>query len=152
MVVRPLEPGVMSSGYFGMPERTLKSWRNLWFHTGDIGRMDDEGRFYFMHRISERIRVKGEMVSAYEIEEGVLLHPDVKDCAVIGVAGEMTEEDIKLFVIKKDNAKLTSEDLIMHCKERMARFMVPKHIVFLDEIPRTSTGKPEKGKLATLNF
>ena len=151
MVVRPLEPGVMSSGYFGMPERTLKSWRNLWFHTGDIGRMDDEGRFYFMHRISERIRVKGEMVSAYEIEEGVLLHPDVKDCAVIGVPGEMGEEDIKLFVIKKDNSQLTSEDLIMHCKERMARFMVPKHIVFLDEIPRTSTGKIEKGKLATLN-
>jgi crotonobetaine/carnitine-CoA ligase len=104
-----------------------------------------------MHRISERIRVKGEMVSAYEVEEGVLLHPEVKDCAVIGVPGEMGEEDIKLFVIKKEDTKLTGEDLIQHCRDRMARFMIPKHIVFLDEIPRTSTGKSEKGKLATLN-
>ena len=151
MVVRPLEPGVMFDGYFGMPERTIESWRNLWFHTGDIGRLDQQGRFYFMHRISERIRVKGEMVSAYEVEEGVLLHSEVKDCAVIGVPGEMGEEDIKLFVIKKEDTKLTGEDLIQHCRERMARFMIPKHIVFLDEIPRTSTGKSEKGKLATLN-
>ena len=150
MVVRPLEPGVMFDGYFGMPERTIESWRNLWFHTGDIGRLDQQGRFYFMHRISERIRVKGEMVSAYEVEEGVLLHSEVKDCAVIGVPGEMGEEDIKLFVIKKEDTKLTGQDLIQHCRERMARFMIPKHIVFLDELPRTSTGKPEKGKLATL--
>ena len=151
MVVRPLEPGVMCDGYFGMPERTLESWRNLWFHTGDIGRMDEQGRFYFMHRISERIRVKGEMVSAYEVEEGVLTHPDVQDCAAIGVPSEMGEEDVKLFVVRKNGTEVTSEDLIQHCKERMARFMVPKHIVFLNEMPRTPTGKPEKGKLAALN-
>ena len=151
IVVRPLEPGVMCDGYFGMPERTLESWRNLWFHTGDIGRMDEQGRFYFMHRISERIRVKGEMISAYEVEESVLTHPDVQDCAAIGVPSEMGEEDVKLFVVRKNGTEITSEDLIQHCRERMARFMVPKHIVFLNEMPRTSTGKPEKGKLAALN-
>jgi len=152
MVIRPLEPGVMCSGYFDMPERTLESWRNLWFHTGDIGRMDEQGRFYFMHRISERIRVKGEMVSAYEVEEGALTHPGVEDCAAIGVPGEMGEEDVKLFVVKKNNAKVTSKDLIQHCKDRMARFMVPKCIVFIPEMPRTSSGKPEKGKLAALEL
>lgn len=148
MVVRPLEPGVMCSGYFGMPEKTLKSWRNLWFHTGDIGKLDEQGRFYFMHRMSERIRVKGEMVSAYEVEEAALSHPKVEDCAAIGVPGEMVEEDIALFVVKKSEAELSEQELIQHCKDRMAKFMIPKHIVFLDQMPRTSTGKPEKGKLS----
>lgn len=150
LVVRPLEPGVMSDGYFGMPERTLESRRNLWFHTGDVGRMDEEGRFYFMHRISERIRVKGEMVSAYEVEEGALTHPSIADCAAIGVLGEMGEEDIKLFVVKKPDTGLTVEELQRHCADKMAKFMVPKHVAFLDNMPLTPTGKPEKGKLAQM--
>jgi crotonobetaine/carnitine-CoA ligase len=103
-----------------------------------------------MHRVSERIRVKGEMVSAYEVEEGALTHPDVQDCAAIGIPGEMGEEDIKLFVVKKHDTEVTEQDLMQHCAERMARFMVPKHIVFLEEMPRTPSGKPEKGKLAAL--
>ncbi len=150
LVVRPLEPGVMSDGYFGMPERTLESRRNLWFHTGDVARLDEEGRFYFMHRMSERIRVKGEMVSGYEVEEGVLSHSAVEDCAAIGVPGEMGEEDIKIFVVKKQDIALTTEELRQHCAERMAKFMIPRHIVFIDELPRTPTGKAEKGKLAMM--
>ncbi len=150
LVVRPKEPGVMSDGYFGMPEETLESRKNLWFHTGDVARLDAEGRFYFMHRMSERIRVKGEMVSGYEVEEGALSHPEIEDCAAIGVPGEMVEEDIKLFVVPKPGAKLTAERVRAYCAERMASFMVPRHIVFLDEMPRTPTGKPEKGKLALM--
>jgi len=150
VAVRPNEPGVMADGYFGMLERTLESRRNLWFHTGDIGRLDDEGRFYFMHRVSERIRVKGEMVSGYEVEEGALSHPAIHDCAVIAVPGEMGEEDIKAFVTLKEGQTITLDTFQAHCAERMARFMVPKHIVVLDEMPRTPTGKPEKGKLALM--
>ncbi len=150
VVVRPHEPGVMADGYFGMPDRTLESRRNLWFHTGDIGRLDEKGRFYFMHRVSERIRVKGEMVSGYEVEEGVLTHPAIQDCAVIAVPGEMGEEDIKAFVTFKEGQNITLNDLKEHCAERMARFMVPKQVVILDEMPRTPTGKPEKGKLALM--
>ena len=100
-----------------------------------------------MHRVSERIRVKGEMVSGYEVEEGLLSHPAVQDCAVIGVPGE---EDIKAFVIFKDGRNINIEALRAHCGERMAPFMVPKHVVVLDEMPRTSTGKQEKGKLAMM--
>ena len=129
---------------------TLASRRNLWFQTGDIARLDEEGRFYFMHRVSERIRVKGEMVSGYEVEEGVLTHPSVNDCAVIAVEGEMGEEDIKAFITFKEGHSLTADDLRRHCAERMAKFMVPKHIVILDEMPRTPTGKPEKGRLANM--
>ena len=150
VAVRPKEPGVMADGYFGMPERTLESRRNLWFHTGDIGRLDDEGRFYFMHRVSDRIRVKGEMVSGYEVEEGLLTHPAIQDCAVISVPAETGEEDIKAFVTFKDGQSVDVRALKDHCAARMAKFMIPKHITVLDDIPRTPTGKPEKGKLALI--
>ena len=108
------------------------------------------GLFYFMHRISERIRVKGEMVSAYEVEEGVLTHPAVADCAAIGVPAELSEEDIRLFVVRKPGMDLTEKEIRQHCSTRMAHFMVPKIITFLDNLPRTSTGKAEKGKLAAM--
>jgi len=150
LVVRPKEAGVMSDGYFGMPEKTIETRRNLWFHTGDIARLDTEGRFYFMHRMSERIRVKGEMVSAYEVEEGVLTHADVEDCAAIGIPGEMVEEDIKLFVVLKPDAILSARDLRAYCTGRMAKFMVPGEIVFLDEMPRTTTGKLNKARLTLI--
>ena len=151
LVIRPLEPGVMSDGYFNMPDRTLQSRRNLWFHTGDIGQIDEQGLFYFLHRISERIRVKGEMVSAYEVEEGALTHPAVEDCAAIGIPDELAEEDIRLFVVTRPGHELSEEELRKHCSERMAKFMVPKIITFMDSLPRTSTGKPEKGKLAEID-
>lgn len=150
VVIRPKEPGVMSDCYFGMPEKTVESRRNLWFHTGDVARLDDDGLFYFMHRMSERIRVKGEMVSAYEVEEGALTHPDIEDCAAIGVPGEMVEEDIKLFVVLKAGKNLSVAAIQTHCATRMAKFMVPNQVVFLNDMPRTPTGKPEKGKLASM--
>lgn len=150
MVVRPREPGVMADGYFGMPERTLESRRNLWFRTGDIGKMDDQGRVYFMHRISDRIRVRGEMVSGYEVEEGILSHDAVEDCAVIAVPAETGEEEIRAFVTLRPGQFIDAETLKRHCTTRMARFMVPRRITFLREMPRTPTGKPEKGKLAAL--
>lgn len=150
LVVRPLEAGVMFDGYFDMPERTVASFKNLWFHTGDIARMDDQGLLYFMHRISERIRVKGEMVSAFEVEEGALTHPAVQDCAAIGIPSDRGEESIRMFVVKKPDHNLNVNELVSHCEMCMARFMVPEEIVFLDELPRTPTGKTEKGKLASL--
>lgn len=150
LVIRPKEPGIMADGYYGMPEKTLETRRNLWFHTGDIAKLDAEGRFYFICRMAERIRVKGEMVSGFEVEEGALTHPAIEDCAAIGVPGEMGEEDIKLFVVLKDGQSLSGEDVQAHCAARMAKFMVPKHVAFLDDLPRTPTGKPEKGKLAAM--
>lgn len=150
IVVRPLEAGVMADGYFGMPEETLASRRNLWFHTGDIGRMDAEGRLYFRHRKSERIRVRGEMVSGFEVEEGALGHPAVEDAAVVGVPAAHGEEDLRLFITLKPGMTASEEDILAHCRAAMARFMVPASVVILDAMPRTPTGKPEKGRLAAL--
>lgn len=150
LVVRPREPGVMSDGYFGMPEETLATRRNLWFHTGDIGRVDDAGLFYFRCRKAERIRVRGEMVSSFEVEEGALDHPAVEDAVALGIPSEWGEEDIRLFVTLKAGASLTAEDIREHCRARMARFMVPAAITILEHMPRTPTGKPERGKLLEL--
>ena len=148
MVIKPNEPGVMSDEYFGMPEETQHAWRNQRFHTGDIAKFDENGLFYFVCRKAERIRVRGEMVSGFEVEEGLLSHPDVEDCAVIGVASPLGEEDIKAFVVLKQDTLLNTSELQKHCQQRMAKHMVPAHIDFIEEIPRTPTGKIEKGRLS----
>lgn len=150
MVIRPREPGVMADGYLGMADKTLETRRNLWFHTGDIGYLDDEGLFYFCCRMAERIRVRGEMVSGYEVEEAVLLHEAIEDAAAIGVPAALGEEDVVLFAVLKKGATLSEEALLSHCRKVMAKFMVPAKITFMEELPRTPTGKVEKGHLAQI--
>ena len=137
----------MADGYFGSPEKTIETRRNLWFHTGDLGWLDEDGLFYFSCRMAERIRVRGEMVSGFEVEEGVLGHPAIQDAAAIGVPSEFGEEDVFLFVTQKQGSAMSDEDIITYCKAVMAKFMVPKYVVTLEAMPRTPTGKPEKGKL-----
>ena len=150
VVIRPNEPGVMSDEYYGMPEKTKDSRRNLWFHTGDLGWLDADGYFYFKCRIAERIRVLGEMVSGFEVEEGVLQNQAIEDAAVVGVPSVFGEEDIYLFVTAKPGTTISQEEIKLHCRKAMAKFMVPKYITILDEMPRTPTGKPEKGRLKHL--
>ena len=147
IVIRPNEAGVMSDSYFGMAEKTNESRRNLWFHTGDLGWLDEDGLFYFKCRIAERIRVRGEMVSGFEVEEGVLGNQAIQDAAAIAVPSEFGEEDVFLFVTQKNGSAMSDEDIITYCKAVMAKFMVPKYVVTLEAMPRTPTGKPEKGKL-----
>ena len=147
IVIRPHEAGVMSDGYFGMDEKTNETRRNLWFHTGDLGWLDEEGLFYFSCRMAERIRVRGEMVSGFEVEEAVLSHQFIEDAAAIGVPSPFGEEDVYLFITLRPSQSLSEQDVIDFCKKVMAKFMVPKYVTILEEMPRTPTGKPEKGKL-----
>ena len=151
LVIRPLESAIMASKYIGMPEETAKAWRNSWFHTGDLARLDEEGNLYWLARMSERIRVKGEMVSAYEIEEGIFTHPAVTDCAVIGIPDGTGEEQVKAFVTLKENKTLALEELRLFCAPIMSRFMVPTVLEVIKEMPRTQTGKPAKAELLSLN-
>ena len=150
LVIRPNEPAVMASEYVGMPDRTLASWRNLWFHTGDLAYLDEDGDLHWVARISERIRVKGEMVSGYEIEEGVLAHPAVEDCAVIGVPDGTGEECVTAVVTLAPRASITLDELQEHCRTRMSRFMIPTTLEVLPAMPRTPTGKPAKAQLREL--
>jgi len=147
LVVRPREPAIMAQHYVNMPEETLKAWRNLWFHTGDLARLDDEGDLFWVARMSERIRVKGEMVSAYEIEEGILAHEAIEDCAVLGAPDGIGEETVHAFVTLRPGAGLTLQMLTAHCQPRMSRSMLPTDLTVLPDMPRTPSGKPAKAVL-----
>ena len=147
IVMRTLEPDVMMKGYWGMPEATLAAFRNLWFHTGDYGRMDEQGHLFFAGRKKDAIRRRGENISAWEIEQVLDAHPDVLESAAVGVPSELTEEDVKAFVVRRTGSTLSEDELRDFASARMARFMVPEFIEFIDEIPKTPTGKAAKYRL-----
>lgn len=148
LVCRTAQPWAMNAGYLGRPEATAAAWRDGWFHTGDAFRMDEQGRYYFVDRMKDAIRRRGENVSSFEIEREVLDHPDVCDCAAVGVPSELGEQDIKVFVVRRPGSGLTENALIEHVRARCADFMVPRYVEFLDELPRTeATQKVQKAAL-----
>jgi crotonobetaine/carnitine-CoA ligase len=130
-----------------MPEATVDAGRNWWFHSGDLGRMDDAGNIYFVGRKKEAIRRRGENISAFEVEEGILQHPDVIECAVIGVPSELTEEDVKACVVIRAGCGLTEPAILAHCQRVLGRFQVPRYIEIVASLPKTPTGKLEKYRL-----
>ncbi|MFC5523143.1 AMP-binding protein [Polaromonas jejuensis] len=147
LVIRATQPSLLMDGYFGMPEETLAAFRNLWFHTGDVLRADEDGYLYFVGRRKDVVRRRGENISAAEVEMGVEGHPDVLECAVIGVPSDMTEEEVMVCVVARESAGLTPQALADFCATRMARFMVPRYIRFLQSLPKTPTDKVEKFRL-----
>ena len=147
IVVRPNEPDLMSDGYFGMAEATLASRANLWFHTGDLARSDADGHLYFVGRRTDSIRRRGENISAFEVEETILAHPDVVDVAAYGVPSELTEDDVMVAVVARAGCVVSPPALAAFCAERMARHMVPRYIDVVEDLPRTPTEKVEKRSL-----
>ncbi len=148
IVVRPREPYAMMAGYYKMPEETLNAVRNLWFHTGDRGVKDENGWFFFLDRMKDAIRRRGENVSSYEVERVINTHPGVAESAVVPVASELGEDEVKAVVVLKEGPEaLDPLELIRFCEERMAYFAVPRYIEYVEELPRTPTQKVEKYKL-----
>lgn len=151
LVVRPKQPFIMTPGYHDNPAATSIKFRNLWFHTGDRVWQDSAGYFYFLDRMADAIRRRGENISSFDIECEVNLHPEVLECAAFGVPSELGEEDIKLAVVRRPHADLDAEELIRFCKDKLPNFMVPRYIDFLDELPRTPTDKIAKYQLRNQN-
>ena len=147
LVVRPREPSLISDGYHGLPEASALARRNLWFHTGDLVRRDAVGNVFFVGRMTDSIRRRGENISAFEVEEVVKLHPDVLDAAAFGVPSELTEDDVMVAVVPRPGHPLDVVDLTRFCAERMARHMLPRYVDVVDALPRTPTEKVEKGAL-----
>ena len=147
LVLRADCPWTMTHGYYKNPEATAKSWRNGWFHTGDGFRMDAEGNFYFVDRIKDAIRRRGENISSYEVETEVLAHPDVAECAVVAVRSDVSEDEVLAVVAPVAGRTLKPEDLIHFLLPRMAHFMVPRYVRIVDELPRTPTAKVRKIEL-----
>jgi carnitine-CoA ligase len=147
LVVRPKQPFVITTGYYGTPEATADCFRNMWFHTGDRVWRDDDGYFYFLDRMKDAIRRRGENISAFDLECEVNLHPSVLESAAIGVPSELEDEDIKLSVVLRPGAGLDPPELVAFCEERLPRSMVPRYIEFVDALPRTPTDKVAKYRL-----
>ena len=149
MLLRADAPFAFATGYWGMPEKTLEAWRNLWFHTGDVLREDADGYYYFVGRRKDMVRRRGENIACAEVEMGIESHPGVLECAVFGVPSDLSEEEVMACVVLRPGSTLTLPELAAHCADNMARFMVPRYLRQLDALPKTPTDKVEKFRLQT---
>jgi carnitine-CoA ligase len=147
LVVRPKHPWTCSMGYYGMPERTVEAWRNLWFHTGDALRRDEEGWYYFVDRFKDALRRRGENISSYEVEQALLAHDAVVECAVIGVAADIEAGEDEVMGVVATARPVAASELWAFCEGRIPAFAVPRFIRFVDTLPKTPSEKVRKGAL-----
>ena len=154
IVVRPREAFAFMQGYNAMPEKTVEAWRNLWFHTGDAGRQDEDGYFYFVDRINDCIRRRGENISSYEVEAVIAQYPAVEEVAVIAVKSTLAggEDEIKICVVPRPGQSISPEALLDHCVAGMPRFSVPRYVEFVQALPKTPTAKVQKAKLREIGI
>ena len=131
-------------GYLNNAEANTAAFAHGWLHTGDIGHLDEDGVLWFTDRAKDIVKSGGENVSSVEVEAGLLAHPDVLECAVIGLPDDRWGEAVTALVVAD---RPDAETLIAHCKATLAPFKVPKRILFVTELPRTSTGKVQKATL-----
>jgi crotonobetaine/carnitine-CoA ligase len=135
LVVRSDEPWMITPGYWRQPERTAEAWRNGWFHTGDGFRRDEEGNHYFVDRMKDAIRRRGENISSFEVEAAVLQHPQVLECAAIAVPSELGEDEIKVLVVVAE--ELSPAELLDFLEPRMPKFMLPRYVELVASLPKT---------------
>ncbi len=143
LVVRADEPFAFATGYWRLPEATVDSWRNLWFHTGDRVVADGDGWFRFLDRIKDAIRRRGENVSAWEVEQVLAAHPRVVPAAAVPVPSPLGEDDVMAFVVCSEPAP-TPDELTAWADERLPYFAVPRYLEYLPELPLTENGKVRK--------
>lgn len=147
IVVRPKKPGIMVMEYYKMPEATVKAFRNLWFHTGDRGRFDQDGYLYFLDRMKDAIRRRGENISSWEVETTVNAFPSVLESAAYGVPSELSEEEVMIAVVPRPGHIVKIEELLEHCVDNLAHFAVPRYVRFMDELPKTPSQRIEKYRM-----
>lgn len=149
LLVRPKVPWITTLGYFGMPDRTAEAFRNLWFHTGDGLRRDADGWYYFMDRLKDALRRRGENISSHEVESPILDHPQVQACAVVAVPAdhEAGEDEVMAVIVVEDGAEVSADDLWAWCEERIPDFAVPRYLRFVPALPMTPSEKVRKRAL-----
>jgi crotonobetaine/carnitine-CoA ligase len=147
LLLRADEPFAMASGYFGMPDKTVEAWRNLWLHTGDRVVRDADGYYRFLDRMKDSIRRRGENISSFEVEKVIMSHPAVEIAAVFPVPSELAEDEVMTAVVVKEGAALDGETLVRFCEGRLSYFAIPRFVDFVTELPRTESGKVQKFKL-----
>jgi carnitine-CoA ligase len=147
IVVRPKRPDVMFEGYWGRPEATVATSRNWWYHTGDVGRIDDDGFLYFVDRKADYLRRRGENISSFEVERILMTHGSLADVAVHAVPSQLTEDDLKVTATVKEGGSLSEEELFRWCVDQLPYFALPRYIEFRAELPRSPVGRVLKREL-----
>jgi crotonobetaine/carnitine-CoA ligase len=147
--IRPTEPDTIFSGYWHNPEATLRAFSNLWYHTGDLGRRDEDGDWFFVDRRSDYIRFKGRSLSSFEAEHAIAAHESVAVAAAIGIpTPELeSESELMVFVTLVEGATVEPEALARFVNDTAPYFFVPRYIEIVDELPQTPTGRVQKFKL-----
>jgi acyl-CoA synthetase (AMP-forming)/AMP-acid ligase II len=134
-------------GYWGQPEGTAETIEDGWLHTGDVGRMDEDGYIYLVDRKKDMIISGGENIYSREVEEVLYMHPAILEAAVVGVPDEKWGESVKAVVVLKEGAKASEDEIIEYCKEYLAGYKKPRSVEFRDDLPKTGSGKIKKGEI-----
>jgi crotonobetaine/carnitine-CoA ligase len=138
----------MMNEYWRDPDSTAKALRDGWLLSGDLGRMDERGRLFFEGRVKNMIKRSGENISAEEVEERILEHPAVRECAVVGVSDPIRTEEAKAYVVCRPGAEVDPADLAVWCAEVLSDFKVPRYVQYIEAMPRNATDKIARPALA----
>jgi crotonobetaine/carnitine-CoA ligase len=125
--------------YHKLPEATADAYRGGWFHSGDLGVIDDEGWWYYKGRKKESMRRLGENISAWEIETVVNQHPDVLECGAHAVRSELGEDEVKVVIVPQPGAVPAPESILDFCRGKMAHYAVPRYVEIVEALPKTET-------------
>lgn len=147
IVVRPLRPDIMFQGYWNRPQDTLKLMNNMWFHTGDIGKFDDQGFFYFVDRKKDYLRRRGENISSFEMEAAFAVHPALAEVAVHAVPSDKGEDDVKVTAVLHPGAQLQAHELFHWATDSVPYYALPRYIEFRTSLPKNPQGRVLKYQL-----
>ncbi|MFC5381200.1 AMP-binding protein [Aquipuribacter nitratireducens] len=139
-------------GYFKDPDKTAETLVDGWLRTGDSAWQDEEGRFFFVDRLKDIVRRRGENVSSLEVEMVINRHPDVLESGVIGVPSELTDEELCAFVVPRPGHTVDPVSVVEWCEEHLAAFKVPRYVETITSLPKTPTAKPEKHRLRSGDY
>ena len=147
IVARPRKPHAMFDGYWGAPEQTLRAFRNLWFHSGDSGSMDERGYLTFSDRMGDAIRRRGQQISSFEVEEAVRSHPLIVECAAYPVPSEHGDDEVMVAVVVEPDAEFDAPAFFDELTGVMPRFALPRYVRVMPSLPQTPTQRVQKYKL-----
>ena len=148
IVLKEKEPGLIVREYLGKPAGSESVQQDVWFHTGDLARRDEEGDFYYVGRKKDSIRRRGENISAWEIERILNSHPSIEESAAVGLDAEIGEQDVLVFIKSTSGQDIDALDVIKWCEPRMPYYQIPRYIQFVDQFEKTPTQRIIKDLLS----
>lgn len=147
LIIRSHRPWALMKGYYKNPLATVEAMRNGWFHTGDAFRRAPDGTFFFVDRLKDIIRRRGENISSFALENEVVAHPSVRECAALAVPSEHSEDDVMIVVTPVAGQSINISELLAFLADHLPRYMVPRYVRVMDDLPKTANGKLQKHAL-----